>query len=277
MRDPSIHITKTQFRKLLQDFGIKRFPTDKFFLAAKQKAATARIVAVTNQRNIKKFNNIALAAPGDANLAASILYAVRIQLKHRGVKKIDESDKRQWPQIKQLAEACNIFCQDFGLETREGYIQYIKIGFNRMGRTLRNFLPRLVSMSQNISDDYKAQKDLLQDDNIEATAEVHDYYASVIAERTGLKVDYKDQPEVYIYFKALRDFCEKNNISYENWIDAQFDALEWCNSMPEPSRLLGDKPYQYYVKFMYKHKSPVSTSTPKVKGSLWDQIRGDDE
>ena len=115
MRDPSIHITKSQFRSLLKEFGINRFPTERFFVAAKQKAATARIVAITNKKNIKKVNNIALAAPGDANLAASILYAVRIQLKHRGVKKIDESDKRQWPQVKALAEACNIFCQDFGL------------------------------------------------------------------------------------------------------------------------------------------------------------------
>ena len=277
MRDPSIHVTKSKFRELLKEFGINRFPTERFFVAAKQKAVTARIVAITNKKNIKKINNIALAAPGDANLAASILYAVRIQLKHRGVKKIDESDKRQWPQIKALAEACNIFCQDFGLETREGYIQYIKIGFNRMGRTLRNFLPRLVSMAQNISDDYKAQRDLLDDDNVEATARVHDYYASVIADKTGLTVNYKDQPEVYVYFKALRDFCDKNNIDYESWIDAQFDALEWCNGMPEPQRLLGDKPYQYYVKFMFKHNVSVKSSTPEVKGSLWDQIRGDDE
>lgn len=87
MRDPSIHITKNQFKELLQNFGIKRFPTERFFIAAKQKAVTARIVAITNKKNIKKVNNIALAAPGDANLAASILYAVRIQLKHRGVKK----------------------------------------------------------------------------------------------------------------------------------------------------------------------------------------------
>lgn len=277
MRDPSIHITKSDFRELLREFGISRFPTDKFFLAAKQKAATARMVTVTNQRNYKKAKTIALAAPGDANLAASILYAVRIQLKHRGVKKIDESDKRQWPQVKQLAEACNIFCQDFGLETREGYIQYIKIGFNRMGRTLRNFLPRLVSMAQNISDDYKAQADLMHDDNAEGTAQVHDYYASVIADKTGLKVNYKDQPEVYVYFKAVRDFCEQNDIDYEYWIDAQFDALEWCNGMPEPSRLLGDKPYQYYVKFMFKHNVSVNRSTPEVKGSLWDQIRGEDD
>lgn len=277
MRDPSIHITKSDFRELLREFGISRFPTDKFFLAAKQKAATARMVTVTNQRNYKKAKTIALAAPGDANLAASILYAVRIQLKHRGVKKIDESDKRQWPQVKQLAEVCNIFCQDFGLETREGYIQYIKIGFNRMGRTLRNFLPRLVSMAQNISDDYKAQADLMHDDNAEGTAQVHDYYASVIADKTGLKVNYKDQPEVYVYFKAVRDFCEQNDIDYEYWIDAQFDALEWCNGMPEPSRLLGDKPYQYYVKFMFKHNVSVKASTPEVKGSLWDQIRGEDD
>ena len=277
MRDPSIHLTKSQFRDLLKELGVKRFPTDRLFLAAKQKAITSRIITVTNHKNIKKIKNITLATIGDANLAASVLYAIRIQLKHRGVKKISETDKRQWSQIKQLAEACNIFCKDFGLEAREGYIQYMKIGFHRMGKTLRNYLPRLISMSQNISEEYKAQKELLKDDQAQITAQIHDYYASIIADRTGLQVNYRDQPEVYVYFKALRDFCKQNNIPYESWIDAQFDALEWCNGMPEPSRLLGDKPYQYYVKFMFKHHIPVSDSTPQITGSLWDQIQEDDE
>lgn len=275
MRDPSIHITKSSFRKILQDMGIKRFPTDRFFIAARQCSADARIIAVTSRKNIKKVKNIALAQAGDANLAADILYSVQIQLKHRGVKKIDESDTRRWPLCKQLAEVCNTFCRDFNLETREGYIKYIRIGFDRMGNSLRNFLPRLISMAQNISDTYKASDDINHDDNPKETQDIHDYYARIIADRTGLRVNYKDQPSVYVNFIMLRQYCENNGIDYEYWIDAQFDGLEWCNGIPEPDKLLGDKPYQYYVKFMYKNNKSTE-ATPKVKGSLWDAINDDD-
>lgn len=271
-REPSIHITKSSFRKLLREMGIK-FPVEEFFNRARQLSSDARIIVVTNNKIKKKVNNITLVSNGDANLAADILYSVRIKLKHRGIKKINESDP-QWSLCKKLAEVCNTFCDDFQLETREGYIKYIEIGFNRMQGNNRNYLNRLISMAQIISDNYKASGDLYDDEDPEGTKAVHDYYCQVIADRAGFKVDYTNQPDNYVHFKDVREFCESNDIICEDWIDAQFEGLAWCNGLPDPDKLLGDKANSYYAKFRFKNSRPGNE--PRVNGSLWERIKKDD-
>lgn len=273
MRDPSIHITQSCFEKLLSDLSVENFPIDKFFVLAKQEAVNSRIIALTNNKNIKKVNNISLASVGNANLAADILYSIQIKLKHRGVKKISELDTNRWSMAKKLAEVCNIFCKDFNLETRYGYIKYMELGFSRMGKDLKNYLPRLISMSQNISETYQALKVLQEDSDRELTDKIYQYYISVIAEKTGLSMSYDNQPDIYVNFVNLKDYLVSNDINYEDWIDSQFEALEWCNGIPEPNKLLGDKAYSYYVKFMYKNQNVKTNSPTKLSGSLWDQIK----
>lgn len=250
-----------------------KFPVEDFFIKARQVSADARIIVTTNNKIKKKINNITLASNGNANLAADILYSVQIQLKHRGVKKIDENN-RQWPLCKKLADVCNTFCKDFNLETRAGYIKYIKIGFSRMKGNHKNYLNRLISMAQNISDSFQATDEINHDDNPIDTSNIHDYYCKVIADRAGIKVDYHSQPETYIYFVRLREFCQEKDIDPEAWIDAQFEGLAWCNGLPDPDKLLGDKATNYYAKFQFKNNK--ATDEPKVIGSLWSKIKQDD-
>lgn len=273
-REPSIHITKSSFRKILKEMDIK-FPVEEFFNLARQHSEDARIIVTTDNKIKKKVKNITLASNGNANLAAELLYATRIKLKHRGVKKVDENDP-QWPTIKKLAEACNIFCRDFDLtDIRAGYIQYLNIGFKRMNGSHRNYLNRLVSMAQVISEVYSAIRYINQDRNPLMTASIHDHYCRVIADRAGFKVDYHDQPDVYVHFVLLREYCNDHGIDPEEWIDSQFEGLAWCNGIPEPKNLMGDKSQDYYAKFKFKNNQ--TSEEPKVLGSLWETIHREDD
>lgn len=273
-RDPSIHITKSSFREILKELEISNFPLEDFFVKARQVSVDARIIAPTDKRTKKKVDNITLASKGDADLAADILYSVRVQLKHRGIKKINESNSQQWSLCKKLADVCNTFCDDFGLSTRAGYIKYMMIGFRKMNGNHKNHLNRLISMAQNITDSYQASNDINQDRYPIETEEIHNYYCQVIADRAGFKVNYKDQPETYIYFVRLREFLDSQGIDYEEWIDAQFEGLAWCNGLPDPDKLLGDKANSYYAKFRFKNNKP--NEVPKVSGSIWSKIHRDD-
>lgn len=273
-RDPSIHITKSVFKEILQELELDEFPTEEFFIKARQVSIDTRVIAVTSAKTTKKVNNITLASNGNTNLAADILYSVQIQLKHRGVKKIDENN-RQWPLCKKLADVCNTFCTDFNLETRSGYIKYIKMGFSRMQGNHKNYLNRLIAMAQNITDSYQATDEINHDESPIETSAIHDYYCRVIADRAGFRVDYHNQPEVYVYFIRLREFCEAQGIDYEEWIDSQFEGLAWCNGLPDPDKLLGDKANSYYAKFRFKTNKP--DKEPKVAGSLWDKIKEEDD
>lgn len=59
-------------------------------------------MVVSNKGTTKKVTNILLASKGNASLVADILYATRIKLKHRGVRKINESNTREWALCKSL-------------------------------------------------------------------------------------------------------------------------------------------------------------------------------
>lgn len=270
MREPSIHITKSQFEEILNTLEVDNFPVEAFFVIARKEAINHRAVLVSNNKNTKRVNNILLASKGDAALVADILYATRIKLKHRGVRKINESNSREWANCKKLAEICNTFCEDFQLDTREGFIKYIELGIKKMDGNYNNLLNRLSSMSEKISDLYSATLEM-GDDSGNAKA-IHDYFIKRVADVTGIYESFVNQPDKYIHFVRLDKFLSEKGWDPIQFIDAQFESLAWCNGLPEPSQMYNDKAIERYNKYLFKHKNHSQSEEPKVEGSLWSKI-----
>lgn len=270
-RSPSIHITKSQFEEILNILEVDNFPVEAFFVIARKEAINHRTVLVSNNKNTKRVNNILLASKGDAALVADILYATRIKLKHRGVRKINESNSREWANCKKLAEVCNTFCEDFKFDTREGFIKYIETGLKRM-TDYRNVMQRLLSMQENITNQVDAEIEL-QHSDLELTKEIHDYFIGKIAKATGIYESYENQPEKYVHFAKVGDFLKEEGWDYKTFIDAQFESLAWCNGLPDIAQMYTDKAIERYNKYLYKNKNKqLLEDEPTVEGSLWDSI-----
>lgn len=271
-RSPSIHITKSQFEEILNTLEIDNFPVEAFFVIARKGAINHRAVLVSNNKNTKRVNNILLASKGDAALVADILYATRIKLKHRGVRKINESNSREWANCKKLAEICNTFCEDFKLDTREGFIKYIETGLKRM-TDYRNVMQRLLSMQENITNQIDAELEL-QHSDLELTKEIHDYFIGKIAKATGIYESYENKPEKYVHFAKVGEFLKEEGWDYRTFIDAQFESLAWCNGLPDIAQMYTDKAIERYNKYLYKNKNKqLLEDEPIVEGSLWDKIK----
>lgn len=271
-RSPSIHITKSQFEEILNTLEVDNFPVEAFFVIARKEAINHRAVLVSNNKNTKRVNNILLASKGDAALVADILYATRIKLKHRGVRKINESNSREWANCKKLAEICNTFCEDFKLDTREGFIKYIETGLKRM-TDYRNVMQRLLSMQENITNQIDAELEL-QHSDLELTKEIHDYFIGKIAKATGIYESYENKPEKYVHFAKVGEFLKEEGWDYKTFIDAQFESLAWCNGLPDIAQMYTDKAIERYNKYLYKNKNKqLLEDEPEVEGSLWDKIR----
>ncbi len=270
MREPSIHITKSQFEEILNTLEVDNFPVEAFFVIARKEAINHRAVLVSNNKNTKRVNNILLAFKGDAALVADIIYATRIKLKHRGVRKIRETEPRNWAVCKKIAELCNQFCEDFQLDTREGFIKYIELGIKKMDGNYNNLLNRLSSMSEKISDLYSAILEM-EDDSGNAKA-IHDYFIKRVADVTGIYESFVNQPDKYIHFVRLDKFLSEKGWNPTQFIDAQFESLAWCNGLPEPSQMYNDKAIERYNKYLFKHKNHSQSEEPKVEGSLWSKI-----
>ena len=84
-REPSIHVTRSVLIKLTRELGIKlsKPNIDRIMKAAREVSADNRtMIAKSNQT--KKMKNME-GSLGDANLAAQIIYSIRVKLKHVGV------------------------------------------------------------------------------------------------------------------------------------------------------------------------------------------------
>jgi hypothetical protein len=271
-RSPSIHITKSQFEEILNTLEVDNFPVEAFFVIARKEAINHRAVLVSNNKNTKRVNNILLASKGDAALVADILYATRIKLKHRGVRKINESNSREWANCKKLAEICNTFCEDFKFDTREGFIKYIETGLKRM-TDYRNVMQRLLSMQENITNQIEAELELKEDKDPGFTKDIHDEFIKRVASVTGIYESYEHQPEKYVHFLRIHNLMDEKDWNVFQFLDAQFEALAWCNGLPEPSQMYNDKAIERYNKYLYKNKDKRTLDEPRVEGSLWDKIR----
>lgn len=271
-RSPSIHITKFQFEEILNTLEVDNFPVEAFFVIARKEAINHRAVLVSNNKNTKKVSNILLASKGDAALVADILYATRIKLKHRGVRKINESNSREWANCKKLAEVCNTFCEDFKFDTREGFIKYIETGLKRM-TDYRNVMQRLLSMQENITNQVEAELELKGDKDPGFTKDIHDEFIKRVASVTGIYESYEHQPEKYVHFLRIHNLMDEKDWNVFQFLDAQFEALAWCNGLPEPSQMYNDKAIERYNKYLYKNKDKRTLDEPQVEGSLWDSIR----
>ena len=84
-----------------------------------------------------------------------------------------------------------------------------------------------------------------------------------------------NNPEMMAHFKRLMDMLtEKGWMSdYSGYIDAQFEAMMWCNGLPEISTLYSDKAIGRYNKYLFKLNKPTQDESPKLEGSLWDKIK----
>ena len=271
-RSPSIHITKPQFEEILNTLEVNNFPVEAFFVIARKMAINHRTVLVSNNKNTKRVNNILLASKGDAALVADILSATRIKLKHRGVRKINESNSREWANCKKLAEVCNTFCEDFKFDTREGFIKYIETGLKRM-TDYRNVMQRLISMQDNITNQIDAEIELKEDKDPGFTKDIHDEFIKRVASVTGIYESYEHQPEKYVHFLRIHNLMDEKDWNVFQFLDAQFEALAWCNGLPEPSQMYNDKAIERYNKYLYKNKNKRTLDEPQVEGSLWDKIR----
>lgn len=276
-REPSIHITKSQFLQILEELEVekKAFPVDAFFRMAAQRAINTRAILVKNKKVTKKVTKVLLASKGDTQLTADILYAVRIKLRHRGVRKISEYHTREWSLCKELTSICNQFAETYPFSTiREAFITYIELGFSRMGNNCRNWLARLISMSDNIFTYYDSLIGVSGDENKAETTKLYNIYNRKIADATGIveTKSLEDNPEEHRNFFELRKLLEKEGWDPEDFIEAQFEAMAWCNGIPEPSNLYGQKAIDRYRKYLYKHPTSKSTE-PKVSGSIWDLMK----
>ena len=102
--------------------------------------------------------------------------------------------------------------------------------------------------------------------------QIHDYFVRYIANSTGIYENFKDNPEKYVHVCRIHKLLSERHWDYREYINAQFDALSFCNGVPTLDGMYGDKAIERFNKYLYKSHKSQETETPVVEGSLWSKI-----
>ena len=276
MRDPSLHITRSDLIKILKDIGHSKgvsnveWYADLIMKKARLYTPHSRKFVSKTKKSDNKANKIASVSIRDAELFSQILLHKRKSLKHRGISQI-KAGSRDWLTVKNIVTLANEFCEVYDLDKREGYIEFINIGIERMAKFM---LVKFLNMGSSIIDIYGFKKELDEDETPKQTEELYKFYRSQIVQKTGLLVDYS-KPEKYVYFLRVKNEANKLGISGEEYIKAQFYALEWRNGYPDPIQLVGDKAIQYLNKYLFEKGISLKTKSSKVDWSKIKSLRDD--
>lgn len=278
MRTPSIHIKEDDFYELLRSIDITIDGTGhhtltipdhaihRVILKAKQKACYNRNYVATNNKSRKRVDKALSATKQDADMLANVIYAYRIKLKHQGVSKIKE-DSREWLQVKELTSICNLFCSIFNLEKRAGYIQYITFAFPHI-KSMRNFLGKFIALKDTIIEDMQAELKL-SDISKDQVRVVHDYYVDYVVGMSGMSLDYTSDKKSMNIFAEVIKIANELEIDPCIYIDAQFDALEWCNGIPDLPSLISIKGKERWAKYLAQYEQE---DTEDKETTDWNQI-----
>lgn len=259
-REPSIHVTEDQLRKILKkyvklsDEEFEKVPK-LISVEARKVSCDNRIVLITNQKIDRDIKKLLVSNKGDTNLMSTILYSIRKSMKHKGIQRIKEGTAN-WKQVKELSELALEFCNDFELDKREGFIIYIRMGLKRMS-SQRNIITKLIRMYEVISLMYEAQLIVDSDKNKEESEYIHRVYVGIVSKKTGITDRYDNDPINYVHFIRVREITDKYNVSINLYLEAQFEGLEWTEGYPTPVQLTSNKAIDRLNKYMFKHKLKI--------------------
>lgn len=264
MRDPSIHITQSRLVKIIDSLFKKSIKSEELarliVKEARKYTLNNRKIDITNKKVEKKVTRVISSTNSDTELFSLLLLHYRRKLKHRGITQIKQNS-RDWLTVKEIVTLANEFCETFSLEKREGYLEFIKIGISKMNKFM---IVKFTPMGSSIIETYQAMLELKEDKYPEKTQRCHDYYQKTIIAKTGVAMDYKDNPDKYVYFYRVRLLAERLKVDPLVFIKAQFYALEWRNGYPDPIQLTNDKAINHLNKYLYEKGDTKPQKTTKI-------------
>ena len=274
-REPSIHVTRSTLIRIVKGLGIhlSKPNIDRIMREARGVSADNRTMVATKvkeTRQVRRTNGTIQAA----NIAAELAYGIRVKKKHIGVTKIKQTDPA-WAQVRELVPSLNIFCETYNLPQRKGYLEFLMVGFNLMElKKANNFnywASWMLKHADWINQTYQNNNEIKTDEYPRETQQLMSLFSTKVSEMTGMYSDYSKNNNDYVHFIRARKLADRLGVDYETFIDAQFEALAFCNGIPRLVDLDNEKAEERLTKYIAK--TGIQVSSHKLSESTWDDFK----
>lgn len=213
---------------------------------------THRKLLATNSKTTKKAEQIAGTDAESTMMMGNIIYNYRKSMKHRGISMI-KAGTPQYTILKTVTKNVLEFYQEFEdhfTSVKDAGVQYIEIANGLMN----NFnITRIPSLNEKIMNTFQAKLDLKTDEDPNITNRAYLQYVRELVNITGTLIDDpKENPAEMAHFVQVGKRCRELGVSPEVYIKTQYMGLEFCNGVPSPAQLMGQKSLGYLQKYRNK-------------------------
>lgn len=250
MRDPELHIKLSRLGKIMSEIGYSTEDAKKVFVAMSKVGCSLpdRFVPVNSKAIRKKLSTKVDAPSKVVDVFSGILYSMRIEMKHRGVK-VPNKGTAQYSQMSQVAKDAEDFCKEFELGREDGMkifcmlgIQFMKknYGINKFKYHLDKIYRRYEVMCRLEGEDVK---------------ELVLYWEYLAEDYAGIAFEVGNDPEKLIHFVYMKDQLSELNLDryFNVWMSAQFEQIHSLHGdLPEFSQLHGEEAKRRYDRYSVK-------------------------
>jgi hypothetical protein len=241
---------------------------------SKRKSLPNRSLKITNDKALRDAKRVVKAGISEAELFSQLLTLTRRRMKHRGIRVVKIGEP-EWLQVKEIAGLATDFVNEFGLETKQGFLEYIKLGLDAMKAYSLN---KFKSLHTSICKRYESIAEIQSDPHSEDTEKLHDLYVAHILNKVGYAPNFKKLPDKYIGFKRAVDQAKELKVSIKTFLRAQFYALEWVSGVPDPLQLYGPLAEQRLIKYAFENnleiKEKEKVNLKNIRKKRYDNDKG---
>lgn len=257
MRDPALHIRRSDLRNILKGLGMDHGRVDEIFREARpHQIRTRSIMQASTKERAKRAKVTQAKCPLTTERFSRILYAERVRHKHTTITPIRQGDS-SWSVLNEVARDAYEFGEQFDISPRdEAYRQYVNIGLDMMKRAY--LLTKFKYLKERIYA-YMATERLVDlDPDTEATDRFAQVWYDAMERYSKVVFDLSKQDVALIIHS--RTEAEEQGADYTDWVEAQFDQLAFMDVVPNLNQFHGDGAIKRYRNYMLRN-----ARTPKDK------------
>jgi hypothetical protein len=259
MRDPAIHITRTNLSSILTEIGadVKIIPA---LMAKAQKFSIRNRVFVTTKSREKKKSDRAVESDTQLLNQFNRIYMGVMVANNIKVMSIGKNS----PQFLTLKEVCfqaKEFSEMFNKGYEEGFKLYVELGVKLLGNKFGIY--RLKGTALKIVEYYQAKTLIENDPFPDKTDQVILAWATAVKTyfKTSIELENDAQRVHFIHVREEADYC---NADYYDWVYAQFEKWSYLNSVPAFTQLYGENARLIYKTYMAKVKKENPTTEEQI-------------
>lgn len=275
MRDPSLHIRKSDLERVLNELQYDSRTAGKklaemIFAEAQPYQITDRYLQLLQQNTkvkakasksmeadermpdgtVEKFNLLLTTFRQSSNINARV--------------RVIRKDSKEYILLKEVAANAYEFASHFTFVPKEeGLKKYIETGIGFMGKYGLN---RFKTYNERIFEEFENELTVLTDAKRKETDLMHEVWNGVMQkwlDNTWYE-DLRKDNKKYIHIYYAREEADKLEANYVDWVEAQFEGLAFMNVIPELSQFYGENARRRYERYINK----VIVEAPEERVSL---------